>query len=220
MTEKNNSSTHSEVVLEAALLRVKYIESLPDIYVEHSADFDQRLEAAMRGEIPNNKGGLSRRFKILLVAAIIAVFALAATACIPIIRYVIQKYEDRYSVTVPDDEKTEYPDTVERVLRPAYLPTGCEVLSEDITTLNATLMWMIDEDIIILTQDVVAEGGIFNYDNDVTYCKMQIEKKEVYYYSEHGAINFIWEESGYLMFLSIPEFVGFENGKQIILSIE
>ncbi len=220
MTDKDNGSIYSELVIEAALLKVKYIESLPDVYVEHTADFEQRLQAALRGENPYKKGGVSSRVKIALIAAIITILAVAATACAPIIRYVIQKYEDRYAVTFPDDDEVKCRDTIETVYTPSYIPDGFEIIDQNRSDKNAYTVWLKGADAITLSQEPISSDGIYGYDNDVKYSRKKIADHTVYACTEYGYCNVYWQYDGYLLSLALPETYGENVVEQIILSIE
>lgn len=174
---------------------------------EMSPEFRKKMEELIRTGKPNNKKGLSKRGKRILIIAIAAVLALTLTACaVPEIResiagFFVKIFSDHVEYSNPDVTK----ERIEEEYGLVPIPEGfVEALISRTENAVSTTYFDNDQNGMILVQAakgfraeyVDSEHGLFN--------EYEIGGRIVrLYYSEESA-QATWIQDGYYFSLTYP----------------
>lgn len=184
---------------------------------EFSPKFEKQMEELIRTGKPNNKKGMSKRGKRILIIAIAAVVALALTACaVPEIResivgFFVKVFSDHVEYSDPDVTK----ERIEEEYGLVPIPEGFEETSKSV--LESTVVTKYEDaggNIIKLYQ--IAGGSmndwIDNENGTISECVIDGHTVSLYY-SDNGA-QASWLENGYYFSLSYTSYIEknvFEN---------
>lgn len=218
---KNEKAKFKKLLLAACLSDAENINSYPIAAFEHSAEYNKRVQDILSGPI---SASLSHRqvVKIILISALILSLMLSAFACIPIIKkYIIQRNESDYSVSInPDiiDDETEIVrTTIDTAYIPSYIPEGFVEIQSTNDEFAVSFIWMNEADVI--TYDQWGNGGSYSFDAQAEYTTAKIGGYTVKYSIKHGCKNMFWEYDGYIFIFTCPDTIGFDEVERIIQSI-
>ncbi len=218
---KNEKDKFKKLLLAACLSDSENISSYPTSAFEHSAEYNKRVQEILSGAILTP---ISHRrvVKIILISALILSLMLSAFACIPIIKkYIIQRNESDYSVSINPDIKEDKNEivrtTIETAYIPSYIPEGYVEIQSTNDEFTVSFLWMNETDVI--TYDQWGNGGSYSFDAQAEYTTAKIGGYTVKYSIKHGCKNMFWEYDGYIFIFTCPDTIGFDEVERIIQSV-
>lgn len=218
--EKELADAYGEIIdveIEAAIAEAENESH------EFSPKFKKQMEELIRTGKPNNKRGLSKRGKRILIIAIAAVLALVTTACaVPEIResiagFFVKIFSDHVEYSDPDVTK----EMIEEVYGVIPVPVGYAeetVLKTD--TMVITQYIDADQNILLLTQE--AGKGIRDLiDNENgDFQEYNIGGMNVRLYFTTNGAQASWIQSGYYFSLEYPSEIDLDVFIELISSVK
>lgn len=205
---------------------VKAYKALPDEEVVFSKKFEAKVRAINRKRkslFYKATKTVPRRIAVILIAAVITFAMMMSVSAIrtPVLNFVIKTYDSFISIFVEKDEKIKLPTSIENMYIPKYLPEEYIQLSAENYGFNAEAIWMKDDSIIMLDQNIINEQNQIKIDNQkIDYETITINKYNIYYYVKDGYYFVIWSDNYYIFTLTCPEDINISEIEKIIASME
>jgi len=208
-------------LIDACIFEADCISAYPTAAFEHSAEYNSKIK-----EILSNGSCISfsraRTVKIIIVSAIVISLLLSALACIPLIKkYIIERNESDYSVSVNPDAESNGNEIIrskiDDVYLPSYVPTGYNELQSTSDEFSVSVIWMKENDVI--TSDQWGNDSAYSIDAETLYNTVKLAGHTVNYSIKHGYKNMIWEYDGYFFIMTCPDSISFDELEIMIRSI-
>lgn len=219
MTE-NQLQTIKQALYDAEILEVKKLEALPIIEVEHSTNYNKKintlLEKARRGDFsPSNR---TRKRRVMLLVAVIVVFALTVTACTfgeQIKNFCFSKYEKFMRVEVNGE-----PDNMSfKQYIPTFVPDGYVLEDNDVGNGYSRLIFINGSHRIYIDQDKLSSGKLILDTENAEYSEMDIGGKRVYCLKKNNTYTLLWLNNNYQFLVTCHSSIEWNNIESMINSL-
>lgn len=161
--------------------------------------------------------------RLLLIAAVlIAILSSAMTVPAvrgPVIDFVIKTYEEFSVYFVEDSDNATYPETIEKVYKPQYIPNDFELINSISNDAINSCVWKnVKTDVIILfSQNTVSAKSNINTENtDIK--EFTVGGKTVITFDNNGKSVYMWDYEGYYFTLETDSSIKKTEIKKIISS--
>lgn len=119
-----------------------------------------------------------------------------------------------------DEEEYNYPETIEKIYKPKYIPVDYEYYEINIRTIRVKVEYKNSSETMLFYQYVISRKNV-NFDNEYSdYTPRYIDDQKVYYTIKEDKYTVKWVAHDYSFVLSCPESLGWDEIEKIILSIE
>lgn len=146
-------------MIDAAILRAERTMQGDDVPVVVHSEYRAKWEYTLRVlRIREHRKKRNTRILAFIIAA--AIMALAGCAWIyreRIADFWVTTF-DKYSKLEPCVAEEEYPQTIETVYIPTYLPEGYELVYKEIDELKAHFVWKSSDSYLVFTQTVIPKN--------------------------------------------------------------
>ena len=219
MTE-NQLQTIKQALYDAEMLEIKKLEALPIIEVEHSTNYNKKintlLENAKRGDFsPSN---LTRKRRVMLLVAVIVVFALTVTSCAfgeQIKDFCFSIYEKFMRVEV----NGETDNTSFEQYTPSFVPDGYVVDDNDVGNGYSRLIFNDGSHRIYIDQYKLSSGNMILDTENAEYSEMDIGGKIVYCLKKNNTYTLLWLNNNYQFLVTCHSSIEWNNIESMINSI-
>ena len=220
-----NTNILSECLLESTFLEIKKIEETDYSHINASEEFKKRIQATIDGAKAKNKKKQSRKFTLIVIAAILAsmliVFSASAEIRNNIARFFTEFGDGFVDFFVPKEEAEDYPKTIETEYSSSFFEeNGYEQYERTESSTHRTKRFQKDGCDITLYQSTVQSHSSSLNTNDSSYTVKIIGNFEVHYVLKYNTYAVTWLTYEYSFSLICRGNVSFENIEQIILSLE
>lgn len=147
--------------------------------------------------------------KRLLIAAIILIATLSSAMTVPAVRepiidFIITKYEEFSLYFAKDTSNPQFPDEIEKVYMPQYIPDGFELANTFSSEATITSIWKnnVTNETITFVQNVIFLHSSLNTENSKATEKV-INGKDICIYTYAGNTSYLWSEYGYSFRLDV-----------------
>ena len=212
---KNEASLIRKALLCYEMREIKYLDSLPSVDVQHSREYLDNMERLIAREVERSKK--VRLYKRLLVACIVALTLLLASACVfikPISDFFVEVFE---SFTTFSTENTDT--EITKTYLPHYIPEGYAKDTQTATDLFISTTYVGSDGKILFNQTPLNNEHLSVDTEDSGYTEHTFGEQTVYYINQNGIYLFIWENGEYSFKLKCPEALTMEDIEKIILSV-
>lgn len=188
----------------------------------HYEDKMQKLIAKQKSSYWQYTNTAAKR---LLIAAAVLIAILSSAMTVPAVRepvieFVITKYEEFSSYFAKDTGNPQFPEEIEKVYMPQYMPDGFE-LSDTVSHNTAnTVIWKnyTTNETIMLVQNLVYLQSNLNTEN-VQTTEFLIDDLKIVTYSNNGESVYLWNNHNYSFILMADDSFDFSEIKKIIISL-
>ena len=218
--EKELADAYGEIIdveIEAAIAEAK---NEPH---EFSPKFKKQMEELIRTGKPNNKRGLSKRGKRILIIAIAAVLALVTTACaIPEIResivgFFVKVFNDHVEYSDPDVTK----ETIEEEYGLVPIPEGFIIIDTLRAEASMVITYSDDEQNCIVFTQLAGRQASESVDSDHgSFSEYELNGKKVRIKQGEDDAHAAWVQDGYYFSIDYPASIDLETFESWIVSVK
>lgn len=212
---KNEALLIRKALLCYEMREIKYLDSLPDVEVQHSREYLDSMARLSELEIKRSKK--ARIYKRLLVACIVALTLLLASACVfikTVSDFFVEIFE---SFTTFSTENTDT--EITKTYLPHYIPEGYAKGTQTATDLFISTTYVGSDGKILFNQTPLNNEHLSVDTEDSGYTEHTFGNQTVYYINQNGIYLFVWENGEYSFKLKCPEALTMEDIEKIILSV-
>lgn len=208
-----------KALLDSTLKEIKAIEEAYYPTIETDIEYDRKIY----NEINKSHTKINRRnIRIAILAAILVtltmIMSISAIRTL-IVDFVVSVYEKFVCLSI-DEEEYDYPQTIEKVYRPTYIPINYSKVDVKFKTLYVKTKYEDSNNTIKFYQYVISRKNV-SFDNEYSdYTPKYINNQKVYYTIKEDKYTVKWIMNDYSFVLSCPESLGWDEIEKIILSIE
>ena len=212
---KNEASLIRKALLCYEMREIKYLDSLPSVDVQHSREYLDSMARLSELEIKRSKK--ARIYKRLLVACIVALTLLLASACVfikPVSDFFVEIFESFTTFSTENTDKE-----ITQIYLPHHIPEGYTKDTETNTDLFVSITYVGSDGKILFNQTPLNNEHLSVDTEDSGYIEHTFGNQTVYYINQNGIYLFVWENGEYSFKLKCPEALTMEDIEKIILSV-
>lgn len=164
--------------------------------------------------------------KRLLIIAAVLIVILSSAMTVPAVRgpvidFIVTKYEEFSLYFAKDTENASFPDEIEKVYTPQYIPNGFELAHTFSNEATITFLWKnsVTSETITFVQNVIFLHSNLNTEKSQTAEKV-INGKDICIYSYAGNTSYLWSEYGYSFRLDVTAEISEDEIIKIIENIK
>lgn len=202
-------------------------KALPDEEVIFPKEFEKKVYAINKKRkslFYRATKTVPRKIAVILIAAVITFTMMMSVSAIriPVLNFITNIYDTYISIYfVEDEEDFNIPTSIEHMYLPTSTPEGYIQIDSQNYGNSATSIWMNNNDMIILTQDILQEETKVTINSeDINYQTLSIKGNDIYYYIEDKYYLIIWTDGSYLFTMTCPDNIPLSEIEKIIGSME
>ena len=225
---KNQLIILKEALLEAEKDEMAFYDSLPIedfIFSEKYQIKIQKLLNRRQKYTRNTNRFVSKRLVGVLSAILITLTLMMSISAIrePIIRFIVNIYEDFVSIFINDEENDIIPEYIEDISLPTYMIDGYVKCDFNCYKKISSTLWMNSyEEIVLLNQHTIENGlKAFIDSQNTDYVKITVDSNDSFYYAlKQNEYNIIWCDDRYIYNMICPNNIELSEIEKIIKSME
>lgn len=224
MTE-NQLNILKEALLEAEQNEIVFYDSLPNEDFAFSCKYKKFIGKMLHNnKIIHNNKCLRNRLIIPIVAVLMTFILMISISAIrvPVIKFIINLYEDFVSIFVDESDDITSCDTIEEVYLPSSMPYDfIDMKTENYGVLVITTWINNNNSTIQLYQHILVEGvKAFIDKQEINYTQKNLNSNLIIFYAnKNNVYNIVWTDEKYIYNILCPNNLEFFEIEKIIESM-
>lgn len=214
----NQAKILKSALYDAQLMELRYIESLPAENIVNSERVDNFVRELADGFKEKRKTGLSKRFILILVAAIISTLLVISISAIAFKDNLIEIHDEYILIPFRNKDNPSAQIVPAVAYSPEYIPNEYSIIQSSRTTFSVLQKWSNGESSITLTQSKIINGDLY-IDNTNEFMMLECNDMTIYYKERYYTYSFFWMDDDYLFILQCNSTTPINEVEKIISSI-
>lgn len=215
---KTELSLVKKILLDVAKIEIFAFESLPDVEMTHSDEYNNKLNALMEKQKQNSKWTF-KKIAIVLIASVLFV-ALSVSAVAfrePIKRFFTEVYET-FTELFFEKEET-YPKSIETSYTISNLSDESVLISDTKSDTIVQKMWLCNDGVLIFEQSITQSSDVTLDTENADYENVYVGKLEIFLIQKNNTYTISWINYGYLFTIVCPDSFPWNEVEQMIVGI-